>query len=183
YNSIINSGINRGGINVILELGAGYGRNAFVFSKALPKAKYIIVDIFPALYLSWKYLSNQFPDRKFFQFREFESFLQVKQEFEDSDLLFLSPHQLKLLPEKSVDLFINISSFQEMIKSQIDYYFQEVERLVKGYFYFKQWKESKIPFDNILIKESDYPVKPEWTKIYSRECEVQTRFFEALYKL
>ena len=182
-NSIIRSGINRSSINVILELGAGYGRNAFVFSKAMPNSRYIIVDIFPALYVSQRYLSNQFPDRKIFQFREFDSFLQVKKEFEESSLIFLLPHQLKLVPEKSVNLFINISSFQEMVKSQIDSYFQEVERLVNGYFYFKQWKESKIPSDNILIKESDYPVRKEWTKIFSRECEVQTRFFEALYKL
>jgi len=139
--------------------------------------------MFPALYIARRYLSNQFPDRKIFQFREFDSFLQVKKEFEESDLIFLMPHQLRLLPERCIDLFINISSFQEMIKSQIDYYFQEVARLVKGYFYFKQWKESKIPSDNILIKESDYPVRKEWAKIFSRECEVQTRFFEALYKL
>jgi putative sugar O-methyltransferase len=183
YNSITNSGLSRNDLKVILELGAGYGRNAFVFLKALPAVKYIIVDIFPAFHISWQYLASQFPDRKIFRFREFDSYAQVKDEFEAADLLFLSPHQLKLLPPKSVDLFINISSFHEMIKSQIDYYFQEVERITRGYFYFKQWKESKIPNDNILIRESDYPVKKDWTKIYSRECEVQTRFFEAMYKL
>jgi putative sugar O-methyltransferase len=183
YNSVINSGLDRNGLKVILELGAGYGRNAYVFLKALPAVKYIIVDIFPALHISWRYLANQFPGRKIFPFREFDSYEQVKNEFEAADVIFLSPDQLKLLPPKSVDLFVNISSFQEMIKSQIDYYFQEVERVTRGYLYFKQWKETKIPMDNILIRESDYPVKKEWTKIYSRECEVQTRFFEALYKL
>jgi putative sugar O-methyltransferase len=183
YNSIINSGINPDGLNVIMELGAGYGRNAFVFSKALSKSKYIIVDIFPALYVSWRYLSNQFPGRKIFQPRQFDDFLHVKTEFEEANLVFLLPHQLRLLPDRSVDLFVNISSFQEMIRAQVDWYFQEVERLVKGYFYFKQWKESRIPSDNILIKESDYPIRKGWTKIFSRECEIQTRFFEALYKL
>lgn len=183
YNSVMTSGLDRNNLKVIMELGAGYGRNAFVFLKTLPAVKYIIVDIFPACHISWRYLASQFPDRKIFPFREFDSYEQVKNEFEASDVLFLSPDQLKLLPRKSVDLFINISSFHEMIKSQIDYYFQEVERLTRGYFYFKQWKESKIPSDNIVIKESDYPVKKEWTKIYSRECEVQTRFFEAMYKL
>jgi putative sugar O-methyltransferase len=183
YNSIVNSGMDMGGIKTILELGAGYGRNAFVFLKLKPGIKYIVVDIFPALYISSRYLSNQFPGKKTFQYREFESFAQVKQEFAQADMVFLMPHQLQYLPEKSIDLFINISSFHEMIKAQMEYYFSEVARLTKGYLYFKQWKESKIPGDNIIIKESDYPVKKEWTKLFWRECEVQTKFFEAMFKL
>ena len=58
----------------IIEIGAGYGRLAYVFVKARPGCKYWIVDLPPALYVSQQYLSAVLPDRKVFTFRHFENF-------------------------------------------------------------------------------------------------------------
>jgi putative sugar O-methyltransferase len=55
------------------ELGAGYGRLAYVTLKALPHASYCVVDIPPALYLSQRYLTALFPDVRTFGFRPFTS--------------------------------------------------------------------------------------------------------------
>ena len=145
----------------VLELGAGYGRTAFVLLKKFPQLKYIVVDIPPALDVCKKYLNSQFTGR---------------------DITFLTPDDLALLPDKSIDLFINISSLHEMLPEEIKKYFDQIDRLSK-YFYFKQWKVSKIPYDNIVIRESDYPIKNSWEKIYHRNCAVQADFFEAMYKI
>ena len=66
---------------------------------------------------------------------------------------------------------------------QIRYYFTEIQRLTRRYFYFKQWKETTVPFENETVTEADYPVGKDWTLINRQQCEVQHKFFEALYEL
>lgn len=169
--------------STICELGAGYGRNAYVFAKALPRCRYIVVDIPPALYVAQRYLSSVFPERRVFEFRCFEDYCAVEKQLEEADFAFLLPHQAALLPEKSVDLFINISSLHEMKPSQIDAYIQLIGRLTKGFFYTKQWFVSKNPHDNVVIKHTDYPIPASWRELYLRPARVQTTFFEAMYAI
>jgi putative sugar O-methyltransferase len=183
YKSIMDMGIPRERVKTIVELGAGSGRTAYVFLHLLPQARYIIADIPPALYLSQRYLTGQFPDRKVFPFRLFDCYRDVAAELEDADIVFLLPHQLELLPEQSADLFINISSLHEMRTEQIAYYFDQIERLTNGYLYLKQWKESRNPYDGLVVREGDYPLRRSWSRVFWRECRIHTKFFEALLDL
>jgi len=183
YESILHPDLNRREVRTILELGPGYGRTAYVFLMLQPACRYILVDIPPALYVAQRYLSTIFPERKIFSFRPFDSFDHVRDEFAQANLIFLTPNQLELLPDKSIDLFVNISSLHEMRMDQIRYYFDEIDRLTRKYFYFKQWKETIIPFENEAITEADYPIRKDWRLINRQQCKVQTYFFEALYEL
>lgn len=167
----------------ITELGAGYGRLAFIFLKVLPDCSYCIIDIPPALYVSQNYLSTIFPKEKIFKFRPFSSFKEVKKEFEESKIRFLMPHQIKLLPKKHFDLFITISSLHEMRRDQITNYIKHIDRLTKGYFYTKQWQQSRT-YDNQNIKEQEYPVPKQWEQIARNSPHpIQSMFFDALYKV
>lgn len=165
------------------ELGAGYGRNAHVFLTTFPKGKYIVIDIPPALYVAQEYLSSVFPDKKIFTFRCFTQFKEIEQEFHNADIVFLLPHQARMLPEKCIDLFINISSLHEMKMQQIKEYFNLIDKLTKGYFYSKQWFIGKNAVDGIFIKKNDYPVPSNWQELYSRPAKVQVYFFEAMYRI
>ncbi len=167
----------------ICELGAGYGRNAYVFLKALPACKYVIIDIPPALYVSQNYLGSVFSDKKIFAFRSFDKFSDVENEFNEADVVFLLPHQAEMLPAKCIDLFINISSLHEMKMDQIHAYFKLIDKLTKGFFYSKQWWVSHNPADEITITPKDYPVPQNWRQLYLRTAKVQTYFFEAMYAL
>lgn len=183
YRSIMAPEIDRAEIRTILELGPGYGRTAFVFLSLMPEARYILVDLPPALAVAEKYLSIVFPNHRIFRFRPFHSFEEVREEFDGAQIAFLLPHQLEMLPDKCTELFVNISSLHEMRPDQIEYYFHLIRRLVRKYCYLKQWKESRIPYENIIIRESDYPIPAEWKRIYWRVCAVQEHFFEALLEL
>jgi len=183
FHSIMAPPVKRSEIGTILELGAGYGRTAFTFLRLMPEVRYIIVDIPPALFVAERYLCSQFPHRRAFRFRPFHAYQEVKQEFENADLIFLLSSQLDCLPAGSVDLFMNISSFHEMRMDQIRYYFSMVDHLTTRFFYTKQWKESTVPYENIKIREDDYPVRSDWEEVFHRDCQVQTQFFEALYRL
>lgn len=167
----------------VCELGAGYGRNAYVFLKLFPQSKYIIIDIPPALYVSQHYLSSVFPGKKIFPFRCFNNFWEIEREFLASDVAFLLPHQAEMLPAKIVNLFVNISSLQEMKREQIDVYLGMVDRLTRGFFYSKQWFVSQNPADNITITSKDYSIPKSWRELYHRAARVQTHFFEAMYAI
>ena len=183
YQAILHPDLDRREVQTILELGPGYGRTAYVFLALQPGCRYILVDIPPALYVAQRYLTAVCPDRRIFGFRPFDSYEQVQDEIEDASIIFLTPNQLELLPDKSVDLFLNISSLHEMRLDQIRYYFTEIERLTRKYFYFKQWKETTVPFENETIREADYPIGQDWKLINRQQCVVQHKFFEALYEL
>ena len=165
----------------ICELGGGYGRNAYVTSKLGNPDQYMMVDIAPALGLAQLYLTSVFPKKKHFEYRPFTDFDAVREDLAASDFAYLLPHQLAHLPNDSVDLFINISSLHEMRPDQIAHYIREIRRLVRpgGHFYLKAWKESHIPFENIIVREDDYPLGG-WRTVYRRTPRIQTAFFETL---
>ena len=72
FYSIMGGMLESGTIKTIIELGGGYGRNAYFFIKKMPHARYIMVDIPPALWVAQKYLSAVFPGKKVFRFRNFK---------------------------------------------------------------------------------------------------------------
>ena len=179
----VSEGCDLSRMQTVMELGAGYGRDAYVFLKLMPHLRYLIVDIPPALYISQRYLSNQFPDRRVFKWRVFKSYSDVEKELNSSSIVFLMPWQLTLLPEKVVDLCMAIDSLHEMRHDQIEDYFHIIDRLTRNNFYFKCWKTSINRIDGLTVQENSYPVRPQWRKIFWRDCRVQTAYFEALYAL
>jgi putative sugar O-methyltransferase len=170
--------------SVVLELGAGYGRDAYALLATKPGIKYVIVDIPPALWVAETYLRRQFPSRRIFGYREFTNFAAIEQEFRESDIAFLVSPQISTLPDSLADLVINISSLHEMRLEQIAFYFAQFDRLLKagGTFYFKQWKRGPVLFENVVIRQEDYPIPRSWVCELSRQAPLQTSFFEARYR-
>lgn len=165
------------------ELGAGHGRIGNILLRIIENIQVVIIDIPPALYVSQWYLSNLFPERRVFKFRDFSSYEEIRDEFEESSIAFLTPNQVEHLPGKVFDLFINISSLHEMTHEQIEMWFGQIDRICKGWFYTKQYFEHSNPFDEIVVRKEDYPVRPHWHELLNRKCLVQQNMFEALYRL
>jgi len=181
FYSIYNA-INFDNIKSIAEIGAGYGRNAYIFLKTFPKIKYFIIDLPPSLFIAQDYFRKTMPSVKKFYFRNFKSFKDVEKEIRSAKLVFLMPHQIELLPRRMFDLMINISSLHEMKIEQIDNYLYQIDRLCKGYFYSKQWKRA-IVRDNNFVSLEKYVVPRKWKTIFLRTSPIQRLFFEALYKV
>lgn len=168
-------------IRTVLEIGAGYGKSAFVWLYLGGIKKYIIVDIPPALYISQRYLGSQFPEKKVFKYRDFKSFDEIELEYNQADLIFLMPWQFEMLPAQCVDLIFAINSLNEMNIDIIKRYFKIFANLGKKYLYMKEWKVWES--ENGKINRNDYPIPADWKCLVNRECRVQTDYFEALYKL
>jgi len=167
----------------VLELGAGYGRTAYTILALSPHLRYYIADIPPALYICERYLADVLRDKRVFRFRPFSNYTHVRDELESSQIAFFLPHQLEMLPPGSVDLFINISSLHEMRMDQIAYYLGLVQKLVRRWVYLKEWKESFLPADGVVVRQGDYPIPKVWVPRFWRDCLVQTHFFEALFEI
>jgi putative sugar O-methyltransferase len=165
----------------VLEIGAGSGRDAEFFLRKEAGGKHVICDIVPALFISQKYLSEVFKDRKIFKFREFSSFAEIASEFNECEIAFVMPHQLRLLPDKYFDTCLAIDCLHEMKEEQISEYFLAGDRLA-DYFYFKAWNKTTVPFDDITLTKSKYRPPSNWQNIFFRDCYIPSEFFEAMYK-
>src|SRR5437762_3584785 len=123
----------------VAELGAGYGRLAYVVVSASPGVRYTIIDIPPALYLSQRYLTTVFPGVATFRFRAWTDYADVSEEFDRARIRLVLPHQAALLPERSVDYFVNISQLHEMSRPQVERYFALMDRICRGRGDVREW--------------------------------------------
>jgi len=165
----------------VAEIGAGYGRLAYVILSETPNSSYTIIDVPPALYLSQRYLTSVLPDVTAFRYRPWTDYQTIADDFEAARVRFLLPHQAEQLPDKSVDVFINVSTLHEMTQPQVQRYFQLMDRLCRGRIYTKQWVRSRAGVNGVVFGQHDYPVPARWRTIFHRRHPVQRMFFEALY--
>ena len=165
-----------------MEIGAGSGRTASALLSMLPDSKYIIVDIPPALFISQESLTRNFTDKKIFKFREIADHEEIREEFNAADIIFLSPEQMKFIPDKYVDIAIAIDCLHEMTTEDVEKYFENFNRIA-DYFYFKcqivQWAKTS----NILYTIDSYPIKSHWTKLLHEKCFIPNDYFHAIYRM
>lgn len=169
--------------NRVLEVGGGYGRNAHLILSLNPNVKYFIVDIPPANYVSTRYISELFPNKKIFKARFFDDFEEYRHEILEADVVWLLPNQLDLLPENFFEFGLSISTLGEMTESQIAKYLDNFERIINGYLYIKQWHVSHNPFDKMKIDDIQKYRKKSWKKMYSRTVKSNSEFFESMHKV
>lgn len=166
----------------VMEFGAGSGRLAFNLLSNCSKMKYVIVDIPPALFISQTYLTQLWPDKKHFVFRDFESFSEISDEFRNSDIAFLMPSQALLLPDKCIDLAVAINCFQEIPKNLIDSYFDMIDRLANK-FYLKAYATPPNPSADSFYCFHEYPIKQNWEKVFSRSSDFPKLYNECFYNI
>ncbi len=167
---------------MIAELGAGHGRLAHMFAMST-NCKYLIFDITPALLVSQWYIKSLFPDEKIFAFRHFDRYEEIEEELSECKFAFFASSQLEKLPENYFDIFINVCSLMEMRIDTINYFFREIERVTRGFFYTKQWLMQNNREDNIVITKDDYPVPQNWTCRMEGIDPINQRLFEQVWKI
>jgi putative sugar O-methyltransferase len=181
YNAIARWSAGRAGKRTaIAELGAGYGRLAHV-ALTNPNNRYFVFDIPPALFVSQWYLSRLFPDRKVFSFRHFESFESVAAELEASDIVFATPNQMALFPERYFDVFASISTLPEMSLAQISNYLTLIARLTARTVYLKQWRQWTNEKDKFDFSYDHLVLPPEWNLRRDATDIIQPLFQERIW--
>ena len=168
--------------STVLEIGAGSGRTAACMMSLLPGIKYIIADIPPALFLSSGNLRALFPERRVALGFEAADREQLSALIASHDLVFIFPHQIGMLADKSIDRFLAVDCLHEMTRATIETYFAQIDRVAKT-FYMKVWNSTRVPFDLHRLTRDDYPVRPQWQKVFDEPCVFPSNFSEMGYRL
>ena len=167
---------------VVADLGSGWGNNGYLLKTLNPKIKYLIFDLPEALSLAQSYLPYFFIDNKIEFYKNNLTELS-REELLSNDIRFFGAHQLEMIKDKSIDIFINVSSFQEMTLTQITKYFDYIDKKVNGYLYTKNYIKWYNPVDDIILSLEDYPWLPNWNKKILRKSDNFNNHFVALYKI
>jgi putative sugar O-methyltransferase len=119
---------------IVCEIGSGSG----LFSALINEKKNtinILVDIPNVLLTAIALYFTLFPNKKFLLPNEIYN--EEKLNFKNYDFIFLTPEQINLIPNESLDLGINTQSFMEMDESEVDHYLKFFNSKTKydGYFF------------------------------------------------
>ena len=137
--SIVNSVLNKSNPISVMEIGGGYGRLAYGLLKNREILNYILVDPIPSSIA----LAADYLDKNEFAFKIITS---IDEQLHRINLIH--PSDLKIVPDNSVDLVINIESFQEMTQEWVDTYIDIINMKTRAnsFFYHSNTFEYKNRF-------------------------------------
>ena len=123
------------GRDTMLEIGAGWAGVASIVKKKFPGTRYIIVDIPTSMPMQIAHL-HHLGHTHIYSLTASATTNDVEQLLccMPLDVLFVRPHQLPLLPNRSVDVAVNFDSFIEMRPDTIRYYVAQLGRISQAIF-------------------------------------------------
>lgn len=166
---------------LIVELGAGFGRLAYVCRLMFPACTYVILDLPEALICSASWLSRVFPDAVAPYHASRTIGRLSRATLRTRRLWFFTPDRIERIDDGAVDVFCNIYSFAEMPKRSIENYFRQLARITNGVFYTKQRMREVNRGDNVVVARADYPIPADWHLLFEQTSPLYEDFFEAAY--
>jgi putative sugar O-methyltransferase len=162
------------------EIGAGHGRLAEIFARTT-NYRYLIFDIPPALYVSEWYIRRLFPNERIFGFRPFDRWEEVRDEVAASRFAFFTANQIEHIPDRQLDLFINMNSLMEMRMDQIQNFLKHISRLTTRAFLSRQWLKWQNSMDNVTVDRESYSLGSGWRKVLDVVDDVHPDFFNQIW--
>jgi len=170
------------GVRRVAEIGAGYGRVAWLFLQSQPQLSYHVFDIPPALAVSRNYLAQCFGVGRTVACSDLDSPDDIRSSVsadQAGKAYFHLPLGLEHVPDHSFDLVVNISSFDEMPKQEVEKYFAWIDRRLKGALYLKGYRYN--PASGWSYKQFPYP--QHWRRTWSRVDPTNPLFIEQVYRV
>lgn len=153
-------------INMICEIGGGFGELGRMIMTDQPHTKYFFIDLPETNLLCHYYISKVFPNKKIFLNINCKNNLISKSDVENNDVFILNPwidyQNIKF------DLFINAQSMMEMKPEIIKKYFNFIQSNIdkNGFLYLiNRYYHDGVGSKNIL---SQYPNDAFWNVIISK---------------
>jgi len=168
-------------IKKVAEIGAGYGRLAYVVMLRFPWLQYYIFDIPPALVISQNYLQLTLGENSVEEFNGGAP--TVEENSETCKVRECLPHQLELFDDDCFDLVINISSFDEMPAPQVQNYFSLIDRKCRGWFYIKGHEKAPDWCEVSGGGLTELPYPDTWNLVYQGKDPFSPTFIERIYSL
>ena len=168
---------------ILAELGAGWGRIGHILKRANPLATYVVFDLPEVLVVSQSHLPNRLPDAKVLNYQNSRTGSLNRARLQEYDLCFFGAHDLDRVEPKTFDAFINIASFQEMRRDQVEAYCNLINKTLSGCFYTQQLIDSRTHGYGVgeIAGRDEYPFPIEWKELTSRTAAWSDLYFEAVF--
>lgn len=173
------SGVIREGAR-IAELGAGYGRLAYVYAQAAP-VTYCIFDIPPALAVAQWYLNAVLGEERIVPYSPENPFGAVKSRLVPGMVAFFTPDQFETFPDGWFDCSQTISTLPEMPRAQAAHYLGLLAAKSSRTVFLKQWRKWRNDADDVELTEEQYTLEAPWKLASRRVDPVQPAFFNQLW--
>jgi len=167
---------------IIAEIGGGYGGLILKAKKRYSKARFIIFDLPELLAVQTYYIYNAFPESKILYLKDILE-RGNKVFYEDFDFIILPGWMIDQVPDKFIDLVINMRSMMEMSLSIIDFYFIHIHRTVKTgglLACFNRYHKKSFSEEDIVLK--DYPFDRYWSPVISQTSIIQNHIHDLILK-
>ena len=166
----------------IIEIGAGSARTSETILTFYKNINYVICDIPLAIIIAYKRLKKSFPNKKISTLFDINDEKELKKSILENEISFIFPHQMSLIKDKFFDLTLAIDCLHEMKKIQVEWYFDQFDRLSKNLFFKCQNIQWAI-FEKNKYNIDNYPVKNNWSKVIHKKCYIPNGYFQAIYKI
>jgi putative sugar O-methyltransferase len=163
---------------IILDIGSGWGRIGYLFQLINPKCSYIALDIPASLAVAQNYLPSILRNRNHKYYSESRTRTNFNRDYfyTNPGVHYLLSQQLALFSEESVDLAINIASFQEMSIPQVKAYLELMSSVASQGIYLLQRKKGD------EVAQEDYVLKNPWVQKISRDMPLLSGYFESIFR-
>tara|TARA_Y100001958_G_C21160119_1_gene494176 strand:- start:62 stop:1234 length:1173 start_codon:yes stop_codon:yes gene_type:complete len=131
YANIIKNFLQNNQKNIIIDLGAGYGKLGYYITKNLSNTTLVDIDIPETLCLASFYLSKCYPKKRNFFFGEGNI---GSETFKNYDLIFLPSWEIEKISDDSIQLVVNKNSLGEMDPNAAENYLKHIHRISKYFF-------------------------------------------------
>ena len=179
YYLILKKKINMNKINIVCEIGQGYGLFASKLLKDT-KLKIILIDLPESNLITAYYLKKKFPQKIIFMDTDLKNGKLDYNTIKLADIFILSPNIN--ISQIKIDLFVNMRSMMEMNKDIIKKYLQFINRNISntGYFFcVNRYYKDLVGYP---IELHNYPFGYKWKSIYSKQSKHQREMHILLLK-
>jgi putative sugar O-methyltransferase len=164
----------------VAELGAGYGRLAYVSAHA-HDLTYCVFDIPPALAVAQWYLTRTLGEDRIVPYSRETDFARIESRLTPGAVAFFTPDQLDLFPDGWFGLAQTISTLPEMPARQSAHYLGLLAAKSGRAVFLKQWRQWRNEADQVDLREEHYRLPEPWYLHLRRTDPVQPAFFNQLW--
>jgi hypothetical protein len=171
---------------VVVDLGAGWGKIGYVLKQVNPRCTYIALDLPEVLLISMTRLPQLLQGELAVDYDTINALPRVSSaELAQGGIWFGGPQHLARFDDGTVDVLINTSSFQEMTPAQVGGYLLLIDKKVRGVFFTQQyWAHPHLKSAYGVIGGFDeYEFPLQWKRCYLRNASFSERYFEAAFRV
>ena len=165
------SGICDGKCPRIGELGGGFGRLVYFFSRYTPDFTYIGFDLPECLCCASYYLMHVFPTKRFLLYGESEL---TPDALEEHDFVMSPSFEIAKLGDEAVDLFLNENSLGMMSPDACTLFVREICRTAKEFWHRNhEARRNPFPDGSTTLINREYPIDGEKFSEVVRYCDIR----------